>query len=174
MLSKCAVWRVWKEREKEGVYAIALKQYRFRLQTVLDVRTDELELVQQRVATEERKCLEITQRITEYDQMLEQAFIQQQQRLNEPELDIVQAREFPNFIWRLKQFRFEEHRNLEQQEKVLSEVREALRQAMIRKKSLEVLKEKDQKKFYKQIDKLEEEFLSEMALNRYQRQKQIS
>ena len=152
------------------MYPIALKKYRFRLQTVLDLRSSELDLARQRVADEERKRLGIQERIAQYDQMIEQAFAEQQQRLNDPELDIAQACEFPNYIWRIKQFRFEEYTRLEKQEKILAEAREQLRQFMIRKKSMDVLKTKDQERFNQKIDKLEDDFLSELALTRYHRQ----
>ena len=137
---------------------------------MLDLRTDQLDLAQQRVAQEERKQIEIQERISQYDRLVENAFAEQQQRLNQPELDVVQAREFPDFIWRLKQQRFEEFGRLQKQDAILGAAREELRQAMIRKKSLDVLKEKDQTRFNKKVDKLEEEFLSELALNQYHRQ----
>lgn len=147
-----------------------MKQYRFRLQTVLDYRAEQLNRAQQRVAEEEKKRLDILQRIQEYDAAIEQALLEQQQAVSEARLDPVKIRNFPNYLWRLKQFRFQEHQLLLQQEQRLALAREELKQALIRKKSLDVLKDKDYARYRKKIEKAEEEFLAELALNRKIRQ----
>lgn len=112
----------------------------------------------------------ILNRIQEYDTAIEQAFQDQQQALSEPELNPTRLQGFPNYLFRLKQGRFQEFQALQQQEKVLLAVREELKQALIKKKSLDVLKEKDELRYRKQIEKAEEEFLAELALNRRTRQ----
>lgn len=155
-----------------GVHPIAPKQYRFKLQAVLDYRSDQLAQVQQRVAVEEQKRLHLLQRIQETDAFITQAFQEQQQVLTEPVLDPLRLQGFPNYIWRLKQDRFQIFQALQQQEQKLQAMREELKQAMIKKKSLDILKDKDQARYRKQLDKAEEEFLAEIALNRATRQTQ--
>lgn len=140
------------------------------MQSVLDYRSEQLNRIQQRVAEEEKKRLEILHRLEEYDQVIQQAFLDQQQALDEPTLDPARLQTFPNYLWRLKQQRFQEHQQLLQQEHRLSRVREELKQALIQKKSLDVLKEKDYARYRKKIEKAEEEFLAELALNRRTRQ----
>jgi len=78
----------------------------------------------------------------------------------------VQLQNFPNYLWRLKQDRFQAFQALQAQERKLMAVREELKQAMIKKKSLDILKDKDLTQYRKQIEKAEEEFLAEIAINR--------
>jgi flagellar export protein FliJ len=125
-----------------------------------------LNLVQQKVAEEEQKRLKILQRIQEYDAVIEQSFRDQQQTLDQGTLDLAQMQNFPDYIWRLKQNRFQEFQALQAQERRVKVVMEELKQALIKKKSLDVLKDKEYSKYRKEIDKAEEEFLAEIALNR--------
>jgi flagellar biosynthesis chaperone FliJ len=125
-----------------------------------------LNLVQQKVAEEEQKRLKILQRIQEYDAVIEQSFRDQQQTLDKGALDLTQMQNFPDYIWRLKQNRFQEFQMLQAQERKLQAAMEELKQALIKKKSLEVLKDKEYGKYCKQIEKAEEEFLAEIAINR--------
>lgn len=136
---------------------------------MLEYRTEQLTKVQQKLAEEEQKRFGILQRIQEYDAFIEQAFRDQQEALGESVLDPAKLQGFPNYIWRLKQNRFQEHQELQVQERKLLTVREELKQALIKKKSLDVLKDKDQARYRKKIEKAEEEFLAELALNRIAR-----
>jgi flagellar export protein FliJ len=137
---------------------------------VLDYRADQLNRVQQKVAEEEQKRLTILQRIREYDLLIEQAFREQQTAVSQPALNPTQLQNFPNYLWRLKQLRFQETQALAIQEQKLLGMREELKQALIKKKSLELLKDKDHARYRQQLEKAEEEFLAEIALNRSYRQ----
>lgn len=143
-----------------------MKQFRFKLQAVLDYRIEQLNLVQQRIAEEEQKRLQIQNRIRECDAFIEHTFREQQRALTETILDPMKLQAFPDYIWRLKQQRFHEYQSLQMQDARLQKVREELKQALIKKKSLEILKDKDYTRYKKQMDKIEEEFLSEIALTR--------
>ena len=121
--------------------------------------------IQQKLAEEEQKRGILFNRIREYDTFIEQT-IHDQQNLHQGILDTQQLQNFPNYLWRLKQDRFQTFQALQVQEKKLASVREELKQAMIKKKSLDLLKEKDLTHYRKQIEKAEEEFLAEIALNR--------
>ena len=125
--------------------------------------------VQQKVAEEEQKRVIILNRINEYDTVIAQS-LREQQTLHQGALDPTHLQNFPNYLWRLKQDRFQTFQSLEAQEKVLLTVREELKQAMIKKKSLDLLKDKDLTQYRKQIEKAEEEFLAEIAINRAVRQ----
>lgn len=144
-----------------------MKPYRFRLQTVLDYRSEQVNLIQQQVAEAEAARMIILNRIQEYDQAIEQAFADQQQMMNDSVLDVARAQTFPGYVWRLRQFRFQEFQVLQQQERRVAIIREQLKQAQIKKRALEVLKDKDLAKYKKQVEKAEEAFLEEIALNRY-------
>jgi len=132
---------------------------------VLDYRTEQLNKVQQKVAEEEQKRASIFNRIREFDTAIEQS-LRDQQNLLQGELNPVQLQNFPNYLWRLKQDRFQAFQALQAQERKLMAVREELKQAMIKKKSLDILKDKDLTQYRKQIEKAEEEFLAEIAINR--------
>jgi hypothetical protein len=123
-------------------------------------------MVQQKVAVEEQKRMQILQRIQEYDAVIAQSFQDQQHALEQGSLDLTQMQNFPNYIWRLKQNRFQEFQALQAQEHKLKAVREELKQALIKKKSLDILKDKEYGKYCKQLEKAEEEFLAEIAITR--------
>ncbi len=130
-------------------------------------------MIQQKVAEQEHQKLLIQKRIQEFDQIISQAFLDQQANLNQPTLDPFQLQNFPNYLWRLKQSRAQEFQNLQAQERHLKDLRVLLQQALIKKKSLDTLKDKDFVKYRKTIEKAEEEFLAEIALTRATRKKAV-
>ena len=144
-----------------------MKKFQFRLQTVLDYRSDQLELVQQKVAEQEAIRADMLQKIKEYDRLIEVAFQEQQEALISG-FNPDTAGAFPNYIWRLKHLRFQEHQNMENHEvQILNPIRMELKQALIKKKSLDLLKAKQEKEYIKAIDKEEELYLAELTQNRF-------
>lgn len=139
---------------------------------MLDYRAEQVDRCQQIVAEEEAKRLHLLQRLAEYDQIIAQAFTEQQQTLQSPRFDPVQAGNFTGYVWRLKQLKAQEHQALQHQEQKVLTARKSLQEAMIKKKSLEILKEKEQKKYFQKLEKMDEDFLAELALNRYARKQQ--
>ena len=117
------------------------------------------------MAEEEQKRAKILNRIQEADVLIEQSLRDQQNQLH-GEINPVQLQNFPNYLWRLKQDRFQAFQDLQAQEKRLLMVRTELQQAMVKKKALELLKDKDFTQYRKQIEKVEEEFLAEIAITR--------
>jgi flagellar export protein FliJ len=176
---RCFITAFWQMKEKSnsnhqiGDTVIALKQYRFKLQAVLDYRAEQLNKVQQKVAEEEHKKQLIQKRIQEFDMVIDQAFQDQQQQVNSGMLDFSQLQHFPDYIWRLKQNRFQQYQALQAQERVLNNLRNVLQQALIKKKALDTLKEKDFAKYRKELEKVEEEFLAEIALTRATRKSPV-
>ena len=136
---------------------------------MLDYRAEQLNRIQQRFAEEEQKRATLFNRIREYDQAMTQT-LQDQQQTQQASMNPVQFQAFPNYLWKLKQERFQVFQNLQAQERKLLAVREELKQAMIQQKSLERLKEQNMQQYRQQIEKAEEEFLSEIAINRAIRQ----
>lgn len=140
------------------------------MQTVLDYRAEQLNRVQQKVAEEEHKRLLILQRIQEADQLIEQSFQEQSAALHSTSFNPIQFQNFPNYLFRLKQMRFQEFQNLQLQDRKLLIMRDELKQAHIKKKALDILKEKDQIRYRQNLEKAEEEMMAEIALNRTYRQ----
>ena len=146
-----------------------MKKFRFSLQTVLDYRKDQVDLVQQKLAGEERIRQDILQRLREFDQLIEQAIDDQREVLNQSRIDIRQAQYFPQYLMQLKERRFYEVQRLQQQEAILLQIRQELKQALIKMKSLDVLKDKQHNQFLRAIDKAEEETLSDITMARIAR-----
>ncbi len=136
------------------------------MQAVLDYRAEQLNMIQQQVAEAEHQKLLIQKRIQAFDDVIAQAFSDQQQQMASGALNPGQLQQFPNYIWGLKQSRFQETQRLQGQEQKLTQLRGLLQQALIKKKSLDTLREKDFAKYQKSIEKAEEEFLAEIALTR--------
>lgn len=178
--SCCLVTRPQSEREihlkkhRIGDTVIALKQYRFKLQAVLDYRAEQLNMIQQQVAEAEHQKILIQKRIQDFDEVIAQAFTDQQQQMASGALNPDQLQQFPHYVWSLKQNRFQETQRLQAQEQKLAQLRGLLQQALIKKKSLDTLREKDFAKYQKSIEKAEEEFLAEIALTRACRKNPVS
>lgn len=151
-----------------------MKSYRFKLQTVLDYRSKQLDQVLQRVALVEQERVRIANRLDEYDQVITQAFAQQQHTEQSGTLNLMQRQTFPDYIWRLKQQRFQTLQDLQHIDQRLQHMRHELHQALIKKKALETLKDKDHARYRQQLEKAEEEFLAELALNRAARRIQTA
>lgn len=149
-----------------------MKRFQFKLQTVLDYRSSQVDQAQQMVAKELHICTQITERINKLDQTIEQVLLDQQTALAQNQLDISTAQAFPHYVMRLKQQRFIEYTTLQQREEILNQTRELLKQAMIKQKALEKLKEKQQSNFSNALEKHEEAFLAELSLNKIARQRQ--
>ncbi len=146
-----------------------MKQFSFKLQAVLDYRSEQLERVQQKVAQEEKNRMDIVHKIEGIDQTVQQAFEDYNKTLQQQSLDVVTSRQFSQYVELKKAKRKIYESHLCEQEKVLNKNRLELQAHLIRKKSLDLLKEKHYKQFLKNIEKEEEKFLSEIALNRMAR-----
>lgn len=143
-----------------------MKKFQFKLETVLTYRREQVDLVRQTLAEQERTRRDILQRIAEFDQIISSAMTEQKTRMNDGDLDIKQAQHFPNYLFRLKEFRFQEYQQLQKQDQIILETRNVLKQAMIKQKALEVLKDKEHQRFLKAIDKAEEEILADLVMGR--------
>lgn len=147
------------------IRVIVQKQYRFKLQSVLDYRERQLNAVQQKVAQEENRRMQIVSRIAECDTVIGEAFREQQISMA-GELDLMRMQNFPHYILRLREQRAEACQALRVQERRVAVVREELHQALIRKKALETLKNKDFARYRREAEQVEAAFLEEIALSR--------
>ena len=148
-----------------------MKGYRFRLQDVLDFRSKEVDLCQGKVALEEKKRVDILNLIRTRDEEIRLAYLDQQVAMetsdtNHGGVDLNRAKVFQFYVNRMKNEQSALQIKLSQQAQRVNLAREELKQAMIKKKSLEILEEKERHRFIQKRDKAEEAFLSELALNR--------
>lgn len=147
-----------------------MKKFQFKLEAVLVYRREQVDLVRQALAEQERTHREILQRIAECDGIIANALSEQQTRMIgecDGELDLKQAQYFPQYLLRLKEQRFQEYQRLQQQEQIILETRTVLKDALVKQKALEVLKEKQEKRFIKAIEKAEEEVLADLVMGRH-------
>ncbi|MGE0200053.1 MAG: flagellar export protein FliJ [Candidatus Melainabacteria bacterium] len=148
-----------------------MKRFQFRLQTVLDYRTEQLDQAQQAVAREQTRLNDLRRQLSETDTFIESTLQQQAERQQSGDFDIAQAVAFPLYLIRLKEQRALQYQAILQQETLLNEARAALQEALIRKKSLDCLKEKQQTQHTRQIEKHQEQALEEIALNQFYRKR---
>jgi len=148
-----------------------LKRFQFRLQTVLDYRTEQLDQAQQAVAREQTRLNALKQQLAETDTFIETTLQEQAERQRSEDFDIAQAVAFPHYLIRLKEQRAQQYQAIQQQEIVLNQTRQALKEALIQKKSLDCLKDKQQTQHNQQIEKHQEQVLEEIALNQFYRRR---
>jgi flagellar export protein FliJ len=126
---------------------------------------------QGKVALEEKKRVDILNLIRHRDEEIRLAYLDQQVSLETSDashggVDLNRAKVFHFYVERLKNEQSALQIKLSQQAQRVNIAREELKQAMIKKKSLEILEEKERHRFVQKREKAEEAFLSELALNR--------
>ncbi len=110
--------------------------------------------------------MDIVHKISGVDETIQQAFNDYNKTLHQDKLDLATSKQFSQYIQLKKTRRKVYESYLTEQEKMLNSVRVELQAYLVRKKSLDLLKEKHYKQFLKEIEREEEKFLSEMTLNR--------
>lgn len=98
------------------------------------------------MAAEESRRLKILGRIAEIDAAIETSYVDYRRLSEEGLLPMASSENFSGYLARMKTQRGDRQRDLAEQEKRLDAVREELKAAMIRKKSLELLKDKQAKR----------------------------
>ncbi len=150
-----------------------MNAFRFKMQTILDLRQNELDDIQLEMAAEQEKRVQIAQRIAEYDHLIEKSLKEQAHHIAHNETNVTQAQQFPQYLLRLKLFRSEDTIRLQEQDVVLNAIKEKLTQAMIKVKGLEKLKEKDQQRHKKEMFRSEDLLISEMSLNQFRKRNAV-
>lgn len=133
---------------------------------MLEYRSREADQAQHKVSLEEKKRVEILQHLRTRESEIQQAFQEYQESLDGGLFDPSMSQVFTAYVQRLKNEKAQLEVFLSQQAQRVNQAREILKQATIKKKSIELLKEKEQVRFKKKLEKVEEAFLSELALNR--------
>lgn len=152
---------------KRGDALISTRPFRFKLQPVLDVRARELDDVLQRLAQEETKRQAILRQIEGVEAAMEGAYHDYHRLADKGQLPMVSSERFSSYLSRLKTRRSTYQQHLAEQDARVNAVREELKTARIRQKSLELLKDKQAKRFQTFLLKEEEKFASEMTLIRW-------
>ena len=141
---------------------------------MLDFRREQVDRVQLTVAQQERHCVELRQQLANCQDSIQQSMAEQRQWQTSANalFDPTQGQHFSQFLWRIKQQTFIIENEIAKQDERLDKLREALRVAVMRQKSLELLRDKAKKEFNQHQAKLEADFLDELSQSRLLRKRQ--
>jgi len=147
-----------------------LKKYKFRLQTVLNIK----EKVLEEKMLELSKVVEIYNKEKETLQNLEDSRTSSIKELNKmyenPEvLDIAQVNLYKNYLYKLGVDIKKQQETLERVQQLMEQKQQEVNEALKEKKIFEKLKENEEKAFYKLVEKKESIETDDIAISRYNR-----
>lgn len=129
---------------------------------MLEMRNRQLEEVQQRFAIQQHRVVEVERLLNETHQQIREHMQVRDETLVDP---VLSQQRFA-YIQYLKTQAQHLHEALKQEENQLSLIREEMRQAHIRKRSLEMLEEKQRKAYLKLLATQEEKELEDLVIAR--------
>ncbi len=141
-----------------------MKRFRFRLQTLLEYRTRQLESAQQVFAQEALKAQAISERIDACDAQMAQA-LEDQSGLGVIHPESVAI--FANYLVQVRQEKQRQQAALQVQNTVVDAERDRLKDALLRQKALENLKKTHHQRYRTLLEKVEAMALEELAQNRF-------
>ena len=147
-----------------------MKKYKFRLQTVLNIK----EKVLEEKMLELSKVVEIYNKEKETLQNLEDSRTSSIKELNKmyenPEvLDIAQVNLYKNYLYKLGVDIKKQQETLERVQQLMEQKQQEVNEALKEKKIFEKLKENEEKAFYKLVEKKESIETDDIAISRYNR-----
>jgi flagellar export protein FliJ len=148
---------------------MAAKAFRFSLQTVLELRTREVDEAQQALQAEEAKLNKTTEEMTRLTQCAQEAFADFYTLTPEAwQID------YHGYIQQIRNGQANLRKLIHLQQAVVEQHKALVREAKMKLKTLEKLFEKQQKAHTAMVLKEEEIFLNEIATQRYFIQQQAS
>jgi flagellar export protein FliJ len=150
---------------REGEKTIGVKAFQFRLKSVLEIRTRDLEEAQQHFATQQQCVVELKQRLDENHQQFQ---LQLQPDL-EKNVDPIFSQQRFRYLQYLKQQAQYLTQEIIGAEKILETLREKMKQAHIKKRSLELLEEKQRKNYITMIENQEMKEIEDIVVARFHR-----
>lgn len=151
--------------KEEGERTIRAKAFQFKLKPVLEIRIRQLEAIQQRFAAQQHKVFDLKQLVLEIQEQL------QEQLLVKPHRDTVDP------VVSQQQFRYIQYLKMQlehlrgairKEEQILDRIRQEMHQAHVKKKSLEMLQDKQKKAYSKEMETLEMKEIEDLIVSRYQ------
>lgn len=140
--------------------------YDFKLEALRRYREFEEERAQKEMADGQRLLDEARDQLTSLIDLqaeTETAFVQHQKKSGNPS----QAAMYRGYLQHLSSDIERQRRKTKEAERQFEEKRQALLEAMKKRKALDRLKEKGEQAFNAENDREEEKFINEMAINRY-------
>ncbi len=144
---------------------IGVKAFQFKLKSVLEMRVRQLEQVQQRFALQQQHVFQIQQQLQECRDVLQEQLKVSQESVIDPVISQQRFRYIQHLKLQIQHLGELVHR----ENQVLDKIREEMRQAHIRKKSLELLEEKQRKAYNTHIESQQEKELEDIVLARMSR-----
>ncbi len=144
---------------------ISTKGFQFKLKAVLDLRTRYLEHCQQLFAQQQQRVLDLTSRQNEVRERL----TVERQKPPDEQVDPQLAQQRFYYIRFLRDQMLHFQEGIDRETARLNEVRELMRQAHVKKRSLELLKEKQHKAYLKNLESHEAKMIEDVMITRYKR-----
>lgn len=155
----------WVISIEEGERTIGAKAFQFKLKSVLEIRERQLEEVQNRFAVQQHRVLDITTMLAETQAEIKQQLIASPEEVVDPVLSQQRFRYLQYLKMQVDNLR----ETLRKEEQILNVLREEMRQAHIRKRSLELLEEKQRKVYVKTIEDQEMKEMEDLVIARQHR-----
>ncbi|MDX2083842.1 MAG: hypothetical protein SFZ03_00435 [Candidatus Melainabacteria bacterium] len=147
-----------------------MAKFHFSLQTVLEHRAREVLQIQQQLAKEQKLLQEMHAHILHLQKEMHQAYQSQQQLLSNingtVSAELISAQGLHGYVQKLRLNEIAASKLLMQQQQKIKKINQILLQAKIKARSLEVLSEKQKEAFNKNIQKQEQDLLSEISSRR--------
>lgn len=147
-----------------------MQRFTFTLQTILDLRIKEEEAVLLDLADKEMELQRGKDALMQLKKQLEE--YQQNQKDNRNHQDILSLRHSVSWRHTLKKELLMKAQELQEIAMDISRIRTKLLEATKKRKSLEILRDKQKEKWQKEFNRKEQIFLDELAQNQY-RSKQL-
>ncbi len=147
-----------------------MKKYKFRLQTVLDMKEKVLEAKMLELSKVVQMYNQETQRLKEFESSKKNSLAELNGIYSRAEiLDIMQIQTYKAYLGRVSFDINNQKKVLENILKLMQEKQEEVNKALKEKKIFEKLKENEEQKFYKEFNKKENAESDDIALSRYGR-----
>lgn len=147
-----------------------VKKFKFRFQTILDLRTRELEQAEQKLAEAQRDLFNAKETLKKLFEAVKQNQTALEQTLSaNGHIDLVRVNSFQNYLKSLDFKIANQHTVIQNAEENLEIVRQEMLQVRQKKLMMDKLKETDYKKYLKEFELNDMRMIDEIASSRYKR-----
>ena len=144
-----------------------MKKFKFRFETILDLRTKELEKAETKVAAAQMQVIKATQDLANFQSEQQQYRSSLEQVLSSGAIDIIQITNFQNYIKHLDNKIHKQRQTISNLQAQLEKVRQEMLIVRQKKMMLDKLKEKDLKEYLRELEYQDMKTLDEIATNRF-------
>ena len=146
-----------------------MKKFKFRFETVLELREKELEKAEIKVAAVQMELSKANQALINYRTEQQQNRTALEHILSSGRIDIIQITSYQNYIKHLDNKIHSQHQIIKQLQIKLEKVRQEMLIVRQKKMILDKLKEKDLKEYLKELEYQDIKMLDEIATNKFKK-----